>query len=271
MTDEIAESQGAPVPEETGEDVQTEESSASTTEDSSAQPEETEEKPKAKGVQKRIDELTANWRESQRQAEQLMEQNRQLQEAILKSQEKPPEETAPEATEPKLDQFQSYEEYVAALADFKAEQKVRSILEERASQEAEVEAAKTRAEKEREFMARAETYKAERPDFDNVAFNPLLPVTPEMADVINASENGPQVLYHLGQNMAEATRISNLPPVMQAAELGRIEARITMPQANLNSAAPDPIEPVGGGDGPGVAKHPSEAGSMDEYVRLRNS
>lgn len=271
MTDEIAESQGTSVPEDTGEDVKIEESSASTTEDSSAQPEESEDKPKAKGVQKRIDELTANWRESQRQAEQLMEQNRQLQEALLKNRETPQQPPAPEVTEPKIDDFNSYDEYVAALADFKAEQKVRKILDDQESKRVEAEAAKTREQREREFMARADSYKAERPDFDSVAFNPLLPVTQEMADVINSSENGPKVLYHLGKNMAEAQRIANLPPVMQAAELGRIEARITMPQANLNSAAPDPIEPVGGGDGPGVAKHPSEAKDMAEYVRLRNS
>ena len=276
MTDEVAELQGEALPqgnvepENTGDAVENEDSATSDERDDSTGERKGNKKPG--GFQKKIDTLTARSKEAEERAERLFQQNLELQRALTARQEpKEPEKPAPETTEPKIDDYQSYDEYVSALADYKAEQKVRAILGEQETKRAEAEAAKSREDREREFMSRAESYKAERPDFETVAFNPLLPVTQEMADVINASENGPQVLYHLGRNMAEAQRISNLPPVMQAAELGRIEARITMPQANLNSAAPEPIEPVGGGDGPGVAKHPSEAKDMAEYVRLRNS
>jgi hypothetical protein len=92
-------------------------------------------------------------------------------------------------------------------------------------------------------------------DYDAVARNPNVPITSVMAEIIRDSDVGPDLAYHLGKNVAEAARIAALPQNRQAVELGRLEARITAPKA-LPNRAPAPVEPVsaiaaGGSKDPG--------------------
>ena len=80
---------------------------------------------------------------------------------------------------------------------------------------------------------------------EQVAYNPNLPVTDYMAQAIQASDIGPDVIYHLGSNPKEAHRIANLPPILQAKEIGRIEAKLAAePPVKKTSSAPEPIRPV---------------------------
>ena len=66
-----------------------------------------------------------------------------------------------------------------------------------------------------------------------------------MAQAIQASDIGPEVIYFLGSNPKEAARISRLPPVLQAKEIGKIEANLaSSPPVKKTSSAPAPIAPV---------------------------
>ena len=66
-----------------------------------------------------------------------------------------------------------------------------------------------------------------------------------MAETIKASDLGPDLAYWLGSNPKEADRISRLSPLLQAREIGKIEAKITAePVQKKTSTAPDPIRPV---------------------------
>ena len=66
-----------------------------------------------------------------------------------------------------------------------------------------------------------------------------------MAQTIQASETGPDVIYYLGSNPKEASRIARLAPLLQAREIGKIEARLASnPPAKKTTAAPAPIAPV---------------------------
>lgn len=253
---------GTVVPEETAEAPAPEEVQTDETEESSPSPEDTsaepEEKPKAKGVQKRIDELTANWRAEQRRAEQL-------QEALLRQQPSQPETEAPPVTseKPQADAFNSYEEYIEALTDWKVDQK-QSELEEVSARRREADAA---AQREQTFQSRAVAFESEHDDFKAVAMNPLLPVSDAMAQAVQSSEAGPQLLYHLGQNPEEAARIHQLPPVAAAMEMGRLEAVLTATQPNRQTSAPNPIEPLEGGQGT-VNKDPDKM-TMAEWQAWR--
>ena len=51
-------------------------------------------------------------------------------------------------------------------------------------------------------------------DFEQVAYNPKLPITDVMAQTIQASDNGPDIAYYLGTNPKEADRISRLQPFL---------------------------------------------------------
>jgi hypothetical protein len=66
-----------------------------------------------------------------------------------------------------------------------------------------------------------------------------------MADVIRASEIGPELAYHLGTNPSEASRIAKMSPYLQAKEIGRLEGKLlSEPPARKTSSAPAPITPV---------------------------
>lgn len=82
-------------------------------------------------------------------------------------------------------------------------------------------------------------------DFEQVVKNPNLPISDAMAEVIKSSDVGPDVAYYLGTNIKEAARISKLSPLMQAKEIGKIEAKLSdNPPVRKTTSAPAPISPV---------------------------
>ena len=102
-----------------------------------------------------------------------------------------------------------------------------------------------RAEIEETFAQREEEARSKYDDFDQVAYNPNLRVTDAMAETIKASDLGPDLAYWLGSNPKEADRISRLSPLLQAREIGKVEAKITAePLQKKTSSAPEPIRPV---------------------------
>ena len=125
-----------------------------------------------------------------------------------------------------------------AYADALAERKAQELVAKRAA-EAE-QAAMLDAYHDREEEARSKY-----DDFEQVAYNPKLPVTETMAQTIQASDIGPDVIYYLGSNPKEAERIARLNPLLQAREIGKIEAKIASnPPAKKTTNAPAPITPV---------------------------
>jgi hypothetical protein len=132
------------------------------------------------------------------------------------------------------DQFDTYDAYAEALAERKAEE----LLERR-------ETARQQAEMLEAYHDREETARDKYDDFDQVAYNPNLPVTEHMALSIQASDVGPDLLYWLGSNPKEAGRIARLNPILQAKEIGKIEASLSSnPPVRKTSTAPAPIAPV---------------------------
>jgi len=132
------------------------------------------------------------------------------------------------------EQFETYEDYADALAERKAEELLarrEAELQQRALLDA--------------YHDREEAARDKYDDFEMVAYNPDLPVTEAMARAIQASDIGPDVLYHLGSNPKDAARISRLDPILQAREIGKIEAQLgAAPPVKKTSNAPAPIAPV---------------------------
>lgn len=140
----------------------------------------------------------------------------------------------PPAPLPTADQFESAEAYAEALA----EQKALVLVEQRERQRQQDAVAEAYFDREEQALGKYD-------DFKQVAYNPSLSITADMAETIRASEQGPDVLYHLGSNPAEAARISALPPLLQAKEIGRIEAALAAsPPVKRTTSAPPPISPV---------------------------
>lgn len=132
------------------------------------------------------------------------------------------------------DDFATTDEYIDAVAERKAAEML-ARREADQQQRSLVEAYQDREEEVRDKYA----------DFQQVAYNPNLPVTDAMAKAMMAADNGPEVLYHLGSNPQEAARISRLDPILQAREIGKIEMSLAAaPPVKKTSTAPAPIAPV---------------------------
>ena len=135
---------------------------------------------------------------------------------------------------PSQEYFDSPEDYAEALAERKAEE----LLARR-------DAARQQNAVLEQYQTKEEEARDRYDDFEQVAYNPNLPVTDVMAQTIQASDIGPDVIYYLGSNPKEAQRIAQLQPYMQAKEIGKIEAKLSdSPPARRTSTAPAPIAPV---------------------------
>ena len=134
----------------------------------------------------------------------------------------------------KPEQFTTTEEYVDALTTSKAAQIVHQQ-----------QYAKQQQELLGNYHEKEEDARGKYEDFEQVAYNPRLPITNVMAQTIQSSDNGPDIAYYLGTNPKEADRISRLEPFLQAKEIGKLEAKVASePVTKRTSSAPAPISPV---------------------------
>ena len=132
------------------------------------------------------------------------------------------------------EQYTTTEEYDEALTTSKAQQ----IVQQQQYAKQQQELLGSYHEKEEDARGRYE-------DFEQVAYNPKLPITDVMAQTIQAADNGPDIAYYLGTNPKEADRIARLTPILQAKEIGRLEAKVASePATKRTSSAPAPISPV---------------------------
>ena len=161
------------------------------------------------------------------------EQTRRVQEAPMGAADIP----APE-------HFDSVDAYADALATRKAEE----LLAKR-------EIDRQRMDTLEAYQDREEEARSKYEDFEQVAYNPKLPITSVMAETIQASDIGPDLAYYLGTNPREADRISRLTPFLQAKEIGKLEAKISSaPILKKTTSAPPPIAPISG-RGTGAPSH----------------
>ena len=163
-------------------------------------------------------------------SKRLTQERRKFERELANRQVEPSAPAAPVYAE----DFDSTEAFAEALAERKAEE----LLAKR-------EAARQQQALLESYRDREEDAREKYDDFEQVAYNPQLPVTDVMAQAIQASDIGPDVLYHLGANPKEADRIARLSPILQAREIGKLEASLAAsPPVKKTTNAPAPIAPV---------------------------
>ena len=206
---------------------------------------------KTSGVQKRINELTAQIREAQRREERLLG----LVETTTRG--KPPVEEPP-----KPENFQNLNEYIDAAVEFKLRQSNpgQHVQRETSSQDgAEFEAA-------RDDLVSEGTEKYE--DFAEILEGGRS-ISKIMANAILESDNRVDVAHFIATNHKEAARISKLSPVRQVAEITRLDDKFSAKPIppKKPSAAPAPVEPVGGIASP--ATDISKITDTGEFIKKR--
>lgn len=87
-----------------------------------------------------------------------------------------------------------------------------------------------------DFQRRTAEVRAKIPDFEDVVMSADIPGESALGQVLLTSEHGPAIMYQLAKNPGELARISALPPLDAAREVGRLEAK-------LASVAPAPAKP----------------------------
>ncbi len=193
-----------------------------------------------KSARARIQEITWARHEAERRA---AEAERQLAEFRAA---KAPEPAAPAAGKPALDQFQDYDSYVEAVAEWRAGEAVRAAL---SANEQKTQAAAQAAQNKQRTESWAKNQAAVRqaiPDYDEVVGLSEVVVAPHVTDTILESDRGPEVAYYLAQHPEKAEQINGLSPIAAARAIGRIEASLPeLPVAAAKiSKAPAPIKPV---------------------------
>ncbi len=240
-----------PVNEEDGADVSPEEPEQETVEveaepEEVKEPEENEaESPpaveedddkKTDPVQGRIDELTKNWRETQRALDQRERELKEMQDKIAAIPE--PVEEVKTLADFEYDEKQ-YQQYIFAEARKQGEKAAQGVMENFQGK-ANAETAETVfRSKEAEF---ALTVK----DYNEVVYDSSLHISQSMAEAIKASDIGPELSYHLGKNPDIAARIAVLPASVAGRELGKLEAVLEAGKAKASeksvSQAPAPAK-----------------------------
>lgn len=211
--------------------------------------------PGHRSAEKRIAQLTARYRQEQREKEELRSRLEALEARIG------PE---PEPSRPMPDDYETTEEYEDALLSWHDDRREHARKQEK-SQSNPKEAPKP-PEGWETFEQQVAALARINPDAESVIFTDDYPCTDEMMQVIVESERGAELAYHLATNPADAGRIASLSPLKQARELTKIEARLPTTKP-ATSRAPAPANPVTPG---GSTDADPEKMTADEWRRYRN-
>ena len=255
--------QDAPAPVETTAEATT----APVDETAEEQPSEAEgEQPQPKkpggGFQKRISELTREKHEAIRRAEraeQLAEQ------AMSLAKPKPAEAAADD--EPRSEQFSRYEDFVAARAEWRADQRVKATLEGFQKQVGAVDEEKARIERAKTFATEAKAQGKAIQGFDEAleyVRSEDFPMTPAIGEYLLDADHKAAMVKYLADNEDEAFRISRLPPLAAVKELAKVEARLSAkPKPKTSSAPPPPATVSGGAAAPQTIERMDHRGVLD--------
>jgi hypothetical protein len=163
---------------------------------------------------------------------------------------------------PKMDDFETADAYFEALADWKAEEKLRTF-QQRQADEAKARSQQSEQEKQFEAWSKAQVeFSADKDDYADatedsyhVLMSSQSPAAQAIAQVVTTAANGPELMYVLGKNLDELSRIVALPPAVALIEMGKLTATgvakptpakesVTTPPPPPQTRAPAPPTPV---------------------------
>lgn len=192
-------------------------------------------------------------REYNARLEVLASQSRQV--------EQPKQQTQIDSGEPQLEQFERVQDYVKAVARWELNQEKEAQRQYQAQQQ------------EAELSQRVEKIFAEAEklgNFDREEFAGIInPISADAADAIIYSDDSAKIVHYLWQNPEEAERIAGLPKARQAAEIGKLEVKLSgKPAVQVSKAPPPPKAP--GSRGNPVNKNPADMDQKDFEKWLYN-
>jgi len=124
----------------------------------------------------------------------------------------------------------------------------------------------------RELLADYEDYRRDLakaiPDLEPTLKNANIPVSRVVENLIlETGEKGPLIAYHLAKNPAKAADLNAMSPLAAAREIGRLEAKLSLPKPNTTTKAPPPTSPPKGGATPSNPEMELDAWIKKKYGR----
>lgn len=182
--------------------------------------------------------------------------------ALAESKGSTPSTAQPDA-KPQPNQYQSYDEYVDALTDWKVDQKLKAGNGNQPKEQPQP--ANSKASRNDALAERLFKDSDGMEDFEGVMriiTAPGFPVSAAMRDYLEDAERPALMAQWLADHPRQALRISGMDPVDADAELDKV-ARGFAPKPAQTSKAPPPGPTVGGR---AVVTRSPEEQSMDEYA-----
>lgn len=216
---------------------------------------------KGKGAEKRIGELTKKWRAAERERD--FEKNKRLEaEKALKE----VKSKIVVGEKPKREAFDSDEEFVEALTDWKIDSKLKASQEEVTKTVSDREEKDAITEVYNNLDAMVESGKEKYEDFAEKVFDKALSISPDMTEIIldSDTEVSVEIMYYLASNPDESAEIAKMSKEKAARMIGKIEAKLAaksaaeeenvekkgeedlekVPPKKKLTNAPEPIKPV---------------------------
>lgn len=184
------------------------------------------------GAQKRIDALVYQRHQAEREAAYWKQQAQATQTAAA----------------PKLADFDSHDEFDQAMLQHRIDEGVNRGLTKTAEQQATKFVQEAQSAAAEAYNQRATEIVTRIPDFVEVVSKSSVPMSPALHEALMDSEKGPDLVYHLAKNPAEAERLNNMSVRQMDREIGRLESTFGLatkppPPAARTTSAPAPIKP----------------------------
>lgn len=163
--------------------------------------------------------------------------------------------------EPKIDDFETTDEFLDAKAEHLADQKANKRLQETLEVQKQALANQSLQERDREFQKAEIAYMQTSPSYNDaksevrsfvveMGVDPASPVMNAIYEQADSENNLPQIIDYFGknggQNLGELEYILSLSPVRAAVEIAKIQLKLK-PQQTNTTPLPKPIKPVTGG------------------------
>ena len=229
-----------------------------------------EQKPKAKTAHERVLQALERKKEAEAQAEAAKRETAELR-ARLEALEAAKSVQIEQSDKPQRSQYATEDEYIEAMADWRADQRIAERERQKVEAQLKAEAEAIDAA----FITKVKKAAAEIEDFEEVVSAATVNVPDFLVMAIKESDAGPLLTYYLAKNQDEARRISSMRPIQAIKALDRIERDLmadepeTKPEVSTpkTKRAPDPITPVRGTTTP----NPGPAKRFEEYKARRNA
>jgi len=215
----------------------------------------------------RINTLTREKRQAERERERLaseLEALRKAGTAPADGAHTEPKPGAEEDPKPAYKDFETAESYTEALGRWSARQEWKELRAKEAEERKTLRAEEERVKREEAWRTQADAARRAHADWDDVLSTSNVPLPETMVDEIVSSDLGAEIAYYLGRAPDEAARIALLDTKGQIREIAKISAK-------LESGSVANTQTDAAGEEPAAAPPARESEASDEPERPKRT